>query len=153
MSDPQISSEPTANPTEQPMTVFDASVFTDALVVAGDIGDAARSELRDRTVLEVPGIFAAEVVSAVRGLVRRGKLDQIRAAAAVEQTRTLRSIQYPIEPFLDRVWQLRDDLTVYDAWYVALAEWLGTDLVTADDRLVNAAGPLCPIRRPGAPAP
>ena len=134
------------------MTVFDASVCTDALAVAGDMGDAARSELRDRTVLEVPSIFAAEVVSAVRGLVRRGDLDQIRAVAAVEQTRTLRSIKYPIEPFLDRVWELRDNLSVYDAWYVALAEWLGTDLVTVDDRLANAAGPRCPIRRPGAPA-
>lgn len=103
-------------------------------------------------MLEVPSIFAAEVVSALRGLVRRGVLDPIRASAAIEQVASLRSIQYPIEPFLDRVWELRDNLTVYDAWYVALAEWLGTDLVTADDRLVKATGPRCSVRRPGAPA-
>lgn len=131
------------------MTVFDASVFVDALVVASSVGDDARSELRDHTLLEVPSIFGAEVVSAVRGLVGRGELDPIRASAAIEQVRSLHSIQYPVEPFLDRVWELRDNLTVYDAWYVGLAEWLGTDLVTADDRLVNAAGPRCPIRRPG----
>ena len=131
------------------MTVFDASVFVDALVVAGDAGDVARSELRYRTVLETPSVFAVEVVSALRGLVRRGDLDPIRASAAIEQVRSLRSIQYPIEPFVERVWELRDNLTVYDAWYVALAEWLGTDLVTADDRLVNATGPRCRVRRPG----
>jgi predicted nucleic acid-binding protein len=49
------------------------------------------------------------------------------------------------------VWALRANLTVYDAWYVALAEWLETDLVTADERLVTAAGTHCPIRRPRAP--
>jgi len=59
-----------------------------------------------------------------------------------------RTNQYPFEPFSRRVWELRANLTVYDAWYVALAEWLGTDLLTADERLAASAGPLCPIRRP-----
>lgn len=130
------------------MTVFDASVFVDALVVGGPPGDSARSALADRTVLEVPSMFGAEVVSAMRSLVRRGDLSPIRAAAAVEQVRTVRSIQYPFEPFTDRIWTLRNNLTVYDAWYVALAEWLGTDLVTADERLAGAAGPRCAVRLP-----
>lgn len=134
------------------MTVFDASVFVDALAVVGATGDAARAELADQSVLEVPTIFAAEVVSALRGLVRRGDLDPIRAASAVEQVRSARTIRYPFEPFIDRVWELRDNLTVYDAWYVALAEWLGTDLVTADGGLVNATGPRCAVRLPGARA-
>jgi predicted nucleic acid-binding protein len=128
------------------VTVVDASVFVDALVVAGAAGEVARAELRDQAVLEVPNIFPAEATSALRGLVRRGDLSPIRAAAALEQVGAVRSIQYPFEPFIGRVWELRDSLTVYDAWYVALAEWLGTDLVTADARLVGAAGPRCPIR-------
>jgi predicted nucleic acid-binding protein len=53
----------------------------------------------------------------------------------------------PVRTFSDRVWELRANLTVYDAWYVALAEWLGTDLVTADQRLANASGLRCAVRR------
>ena len=127
------------------MTVFDASVFVDALVVAGDPGDVARSELRDRTVLEVPSVFAAEVVSALRALVRRGDVDPIRASAAIEQVCSLRSIQYPIEPFVERVWELRDNVSFYDGLYVALAERLGVSLLTADRRLAAANGPRCPV--------
>jgi predicted nucleic acid-binding protein len=52
-----------------------------------------------------------------------------------------------VEAFSDRVWELRANLTVYDAWYVALAEWLATDLVTADGRLAQASGPRCAVPR------
>jgi predicted nucleic acid-binding protein len=129
------------------MTVFDASVYVDALISTGPAGSAARAALRDRTLLEVPAIFPAEAVSALRALVSRQELSPIRAATAVEQVRTTRTMQYPFEPFARRVWELRDNLTVNDAWYVALAEWLGTDLVTADDRLIAAAGPRCEVRQ------
>ncbi|MDQ6673483.1 MAG: type II toxin-antitoxin system VapC family toxin [Chloroflexota bacterium] len=132
------------------MTVVDASVFVDALVGLGAHGDYARAELRDHPVLQVPAIFGAEATSAVRALVLRGELSPIRAAAAVEQIRVTRTIQYPFEPFSRRVWELRSNLTVYDAWYVALAEWLETDLLTADERVANAAGTHCLIRRPGS---
>lgn len=128
------------------MTVYDSSVYVDALVAIGDVGSSARAALRDRIVLEVPAIFAAEALSALRALVARRELSSMRAMTAVEQVRTTRAIQYPFEPFARRVWELRNNLTVYDAWYVALAEWLETDLVTADDRLVGAAGPRCPVR-------
>ncbi len=129
------------------MTVFDSAVYVDALISTGSAGSAARAALRDRTLLEVPAIFPAEAVSALRALVSRQELSPIRAATAVEQVRITRTMQYPFEPFARRVWELRDNLTVYDAWYVALAEWLGTDLVTADDRLVAAAGPRCEVRQ------
>ncbi|HEY6622743.1 MAG TPA: type II toxin-antitoxin system VapC family toxin [Acidimicrobiales bacterium] len=128
------------------MTVIDASVLVDALVGVGRPGELARDELRHRAVLEVPAIFGAEAVSALRALVTRGALSSIRASAALEQVRSTRTVQYPFEPFSKRVWELRDSVTVYDAWYVALAEWLGTDLVTADARLAGAVGPRCPVR-------
>lgn len=139
---------PIAAPTDRVdgMTVYDSSVYVDALVATGPPGTAARTALRDRTVLEVPAIFSAEAVSALRALVLRSGLSPIRAMAALEQVRTTRTIQYPFEPFAKRAWELKDNLTVYDAWYVALAEWLGTDLVTADNRLVRANGPRCPVR-------
>jgi len=55
-------------------------------------------------------------------------------------------VQYAFEPFADRVWELRDNVSVYDAWYIALAEWLTTELVTGDARLVGAVGARCAIR-------
>ena len=125
--------------------MVDASVFVDALVGVGAHGDVARALLRHEAVLQVPAIFGAEATSALRQLVLRGALSPIRAATAVEQIRSTRTIQFPFEPFSRRVWELRSNLTVYDAWYVALAEWLDTEFVTADERLANAVGPRCPI--------
>jgi predicted nucleic acid-binding protein len=128
------------------LAVYDASILVNALTSIGRAGDLARAELRAATALEVPAIFGAEAISALRSLAQRGQLSALRASAAVTQVKTIRTIQYPFEPFCDRVWQLRDNLTVYDAWYVALAEWLGTSLVTADRALSAATGPLCPVR-------
>lgn len=127
------------------MTVFDASVLVDALVVAGPAGDDAREVLRDRSLLHVPSIFAAEVTSAIRSIQARGDVSTGLAHGAVSKIRAVRTVQYPFEPFLDRVWELRDTFTVYDGWYVALAESLDTSLVTADRRLAQASGPRCPV--------
>ena len=76
-------------------------------------------------------------------------IDGLLAATALEQIRTVRTIQYPFEPFAHRVWELRNNLTVYDAWYVALAEWLGVEFVTADERLTGASGLRCAVRHLG----
>ncbi|MGH3908558.1 MAG: type II toxin-antitoxin system VapC family toxin [Pseudonocardiaceae bacterium] len=140
------------------MTVVDASVLVDALVVAGAEGDGARGVLREVTVLHVPSIFAAEATSAVRALHSRGNVSLEVARGALVKIKTVRTVQYPFEPFLDRVWELRDNLSVHDGWYVALAESLDTGLVTADRRLADAPGPRCVVttvaqyvRDPGVP--
>ncbi len=133
------------------MAVLDASVVVDALVVAGPAGDVARAELRGFSELQVPSIFTAEVTSALRRLVRVRALSTMRAAAAISAVLSMRTIQFPFEPFARRAWELRDSITVYDAWYVALAEELGTELVTADKRLADATGPRCPVRYLGPP--
>jgi predicted nucleic acid-binding protein len=112
-------------------------------------GARARSELARQDVLAVPGVLPAEVTSALRSLVARGKLDVQSARVARRRLGLLRTVRYPFEPFAARVWELRENLTVYDAWYVALAEALGTDLVTADARLARAAGPRCLVRPRG----
>ena len=128
------------------MTVFDASVFIDALVSTGPTGRAARAWLRETEVLEVPAIFSAEVTSGLSALVRRGGLSPRRASAALEQMKAARTTQFQFDPFVDRAWELRRNLTIYDGWYVALAESLETDLVTSDKRLASAPGPRCAVR-------
>ena len=128
------------------MSVLDASVVVDALVVAGPSGDLGRVEMRRLAELQVPAIFTAEVTSALRDLVQRRALSPIRAATALTEILSVNTMSYPFEPFARRVWELRDSLTVYDAWYVALAERLEAELVTADKRLADASGPRCPVR-------
>lgn len=128
------------------MTVIDASVFVDSLVSVGPAGERARAEIGLLDALEVPAIFRAEVVSAFRGLLLRHELHARDASLSLEALRKTKMVEYPFEPFIARAWELRDSLTVYDAWYVALAERLATDLVTADERLASARGPRCAIR-------
>ena len=130
------------------MPVIDASVVVDALVTVGPAGELARAELSRLTQLQVPAIFTAEVTSALRALVRGGALSPVRAGTALSDALAIRTLTYSFEPFARRAWELRANLTVYDAWYVALAERLDTELVTADKRLARAAGPRCPVRCP-----
>jgi predicted nucleic acid-binding protein len=128
------------------MPVLAASVVVDALVAAGPAGDLGRIEMRKLGELQVPAIFTAEVTSALRRLVHAGALSPIRAASALTQILSVRTLSYPFEPFARRAWELRNTVTVYDAWYVALAERLETELVTSDKRVAEANGPRCPIR-------
>ncbi|MHB8719178.1 MAG: type II toxin-antitoxin system VapC family toxin [Candidatus Dormibacteria bacterium] len=128
------------------MSVVDASVFVDAVVGEGSRADSATRELDRHAVLQVPYIFAAEVTAALRGLVLRRTLSPAHATAALERVRRAATLQYPFEPFAPRVWELRHAVSVYDAWYVALAEGLGTELVTADRRLARSRGIRCPVR-------
>jgi predicted nucleic acid-binding protein len=53
--------------------------------------------------------------------------------------------RYPVFPFLERVWELRDNVSAYDAAYIALAELLGCSLLTVDSRLGGAPGVRCPV--------
>ena len=76
---------------------------------------------------------------------REGLIAHFRARAALYQMRRLRVVRYPFEPFSDRIWELRERLSPYMAWYVALAERLEVPLVTADQRLASVSGLDCPI--------
>ena len=130
------------------MRVLDASVVVDAMVVTGPGGDRARDLVAGEPWLHLPSIAGAEITSALRGMVLRGTLSAGVARMAAVRASGLRTRRYPFEPFLPRVWDLRENVTVYDAWYVALAESLGASLVTADDRLRRADGPRCPVLDP-----
>jgi predicted nucleic acid-binding protein len=77
-------------------------------------------------------------VSVLRGLVRASKLTASRAEGALQDLVQLPVVRHPHEPWLERIWQLRGNLTAYDAAYVALAAGLGAALLTCDARLGRA---------------
>ena len=126
------------------MIVIDASVVVAALAERGPTGAAARERLRDED-LQAPELIDVEVVSAMRRLRSAGELDDISADAMLRRLRNLNVVREPHLWLLGRCWALRDNLTPYDASYVALAEALGCPLVTADARLVSAPGIRCAV--------
>lgn len=128
------------------MSVLDASAYAEALTAATPVGAAARAALRSRARWHAPAILPAEVLSAVRGLVLGGHLDERGANRARQRLTRSRIRLHAFPPHADRVWALRENLTVYDAWYVAVAEALGSTLVTTDSRLAGASGIRCEVR-------
>jgi predicted nucleic acid-binding protein len=124
--------------------VVDASVLVVALADDGPDGDQARARLcGERLVL--PELADLEIVSVLRRQIRAGAIDTRRAGLALEDLAALPARRAPHRPLLARCWELRDDLTVYDAAYVALAEAMQATLLTGDRRLSGASGPRCPI--------
>lgn len=127
------------------MSVLDASTYVEALTSAATVGVAARRAVAAAPVWHAPAIIEAEVLSAIRGLLAGGHLAPHRAERARRRLSASRFVLHPFAPFAGRVWQLRDNLTVYDAWYVALAERLDAPLVTTDARLAAAPGIVCAV--------
>ena len=124
--------------------VLDASVAVTALTETGS--PAADLLSLEDAVFQVPSIFDAEVLSALRGLVRGRKFDHTAAADLVVDLMVLPVDRWHMSPLLPRMWELRDNLTPYDAAYVALAELTGTVLVTGDERMTAAPGARCDIQ-------
>lgn len=93
--------------------------------------------------LAAPEIIDLEVVSAFRRLCLAGRLYDARAKAAIADLGGLRIRRVPHRALLERCWELRENLTVYDAAYVALAEILEATLLTADQRITAAPGTRC----------
>lgn len=134
------------------MLVVDASVLTVALADDGPDGDAARARLRGET-LAAPELLDLEVASVLRRQNRAGLLDERRSMLALADLAALPLQRAPHIPLLGRCWELRANLTIYDAAYVALAEALDCTLLTGDRRLVRAIGTSCEseILQPAAP--
>lgn len=121
------------------MLVLDTSALLAALV--GSPTNAALNErLSADGDLHAPHLIDVEAVHALRRLVRRGDLSLERARAARQDLRDLTIIRYPHVALVDRMWDLREHLTAYDAAFVALSEALGVPLITADARLARATG-------------
>ena len=122
------------------MIVLDASAALSALMNAGDARDVL-----GREQAHAPHLIDVEVVSGLRRLVLSKTLGAARASRLLTTWTRLGLTRYGAQGLLPRVWELRANLTVYDATYVALAEALGCGLVTADRKLAQAAGVRCPV--------
>lgn len=126
------------------MLVVDASVLATALADDSDDGDRARARLRGEA-LAAPDLVDLEVTSVLRGRLAGGHMSSRRAELALTDLVVLPLERSPTLRLIRRCWELRDNLTVYDAAYVALAEALEVPLLTADARLAKAIGPVCPV--------
>ena len=126
------------------MIVVDASVIVTALADDGNDGDRVRQRLREERLV-APHVIDLEVASAWRRLAAAGALDERRVGLALADLLALRLERVGHGPLLGRCWELRTNLTIYDAAYVALAEALDTTLLTADRRLADAPGSRCAV--------
>lgn len=127
--------------------VLDASVIVAALVDRGAEGRWAEERIAAGDLV-APHLAPIEAMNLLRRLELAGTLEADDARASVDDLGRLPLVLFPLEPFADRVWELRRNLTAYDAWYVALAESLELPLVTLDRRLTRADGPTCRFATP-----
>lgn len=122
------------------MIVLDASAAVELLLATAN-GDRVAERIADPAAsIHVPHLLSVEVAQVLRRLVAAGTVSRSRAAGALDDLADLDAERYPHEPFLPRMFALRDNLTAYDAAYVALAEALAAPLVTFDGRLAGAPG-------------
>ena len=122
------------------MIVLDASAIVE-LLLGTDRGRAIGARIADPALsLHVPHLADVEVAQAFRRYVKEGEIAAVEASTALDEMHSLDLERHAHEPLLDRVWALRENLTAYDAVYVALAEVLDTKLLTCDVRLARAPG-------------
>lgn len=126
------------------MIIVDASVMVSALADDGPDGDRARRRLEGER-LAAPELIDLEVISAWRRLAAAGHLDERRVRLAIADLEALPMERVRHGPLIARCWELRANLTPYDAAYVALAELLETTLLTVDTKLSTAPATRCPI--------
>ena len=122
--------------------VVDASVLVAAAADAGPEGIWAEGLVGDGP-LAAPHLVLAEATNILRRLELAQRLTPLKAASARRDLLQLDIQLIPFEPLADRIWELRRNLTCYDAWYVAVAEALDLPLATLDRRLAGATGPSC----------
>jgi len=126
------------------LIVVDASVLAPALGDDGPAGQRARERLRDED-LAAPELIDLEVVAVLRRAARARHLQPARAAEAMKNLVALPMARVSHRFLIERIWELRENLTSYDASYIALAELLDTPLVTADRGLAQAPGARCEV--------
>lgn len=127
--------------------VVDASVVVAALLDTGAEGRWAEGVLVSDD-LAAPHLLPVEAGNILRRLALHGEISEDAAALAHADLLDLRVTLFPYSLDGWRAWELRHNLTTYDAWYVALAESLEAELATLDARLAQAPGPRCRFRMP-----
>jgi predicted nucleic acid-binding protein len=118
------------------LIVVDASVLTDFLLGRLEALDALQREVagREQEPVHAPELIEPETLNALRRLASHGAVTDQRASEAVADLANARLIRYPHAPLRGRVWELRHDLTAYDATYLALAEALDEPVLLTGDR-------------------
>ena len=130
-----------------PPVVGDASALVAVLLDGGRDGVWATAALADRT-LSAPSLIAFEAANIIRRQELARAISSDQSAQAHRDLLELDIELWPHELLAERAWELRRNLTVYDASYVALAELLGGELVTLDKRIGGAPGLRCPVLSP-----
>lgn len=122
------------------MIVVDASA-----AVLGLLNDGEARETLAAEAVVCPDLADSEIVHALRSMVLRDDIDESIAHDAIRTWMRLGLERVTVHGLLERIWELRGNLSAYDATYVALAEAMGVPLMTADGRLARAPGPRCAI--------
>jgi predicted nucleic acid-binding protein len=129
--------------------VVDASMVVVGLTDSGTDGGWAESLLAGEA-LAAPHLMLVEAANILRRAALAGDISADVASLAHTDLLDLRVELFPYQPCAARVWDLREHVTCYDGWYVAVAELLDAPLATLDGHLANSPGPRCQFLLPPA---
>jgi predicted nucleic acid-binding protein len=122
------------------LLVVDASAMVNLVLDMPPYAASIAERLRDQPTLAAPHLLDAEVASVLRSRVLRGQIPSAGALSALGEFSALSIERYPHTPLLWRAFELRDNVTVYDGLYLALAEALGATLLTSGRALARVPG-------------
>ena len=121
------------------MIVIDASSFVDFTLQPARVPDVVNAIAANAT-LAAPALVDFEFLHVIRKHLQNGRITAVQANAALALFQDLNIDRFTGPILADRIWQLRHNLTAYDAAYIALAEMLGVSFYTGDRKLANSSG-------------
>ncbi|RMH23529.1 MAG: PIN domain-containing protein [Acidobacteria bacterium] len=122
------------------MIVVDASALLELVLLTADAVKVGERIFTSSEMVHAPHVIDLEVTQVIRRYCALGDVAETHAQRALDDLAILAIVRHPHGPLLPRIWQLRHNVTAYDAAYLALAETLDAPLLTRDARLANAPG-------------